>query len=342
MLTLRQRGGVFYVRGTVKLGKERRTIAEHSTGARSRDEAEAYSSKLEGETRLELLLGRTGRPQTLTVRQAGELYMRRPGGLAIYDVERMAELDRLIGGEKVADAQRAFGTFVAKRCAGLAPATVDRYRSVLQAAVNYAARVEDFPAPRISLGLKIDNRRIRYLSDAEQEALLAAYTLHVRPIAVTLCFQGLRTGEALRLDWRDVNWHSDSLFVRETKSGVPRSTVLHPRTRAELHRLFVGQGSPAAGRVFLNRLGAPYSDPRTYASPGGNPLKRAHETACRRAGVSDFRVHDWRHHWASQCVMAGIDLETIRQEGGWQSLRMVEKYAAVSANHRREAMRRRR
>jgi hypothetical protein len=36
--------------------------------------------------------------------------------------------------------------------------------------------------------------------------------------------------------------------------------------------------------------------------------------------------------------MAGIDLETIRQEGGWKSLRMVERYATVSAAHRTRAM----
>jgi hypothetical protein len=36
--------------------------------------------------------------------------------------------------------------------------------------------------------------------------------------------------------------------------------------------------------------------------------------------------------------MSGIDLETIRQEGGWKSLRMVERYATVSAEHRARAM----
>ena len=36
--------------------------------------------------------------------------------------------------------------------------------------------------------------------------------------------------------------------------------------------------------------------------------------------------------------MSGIDLETIRQEGSWKSLRMVERYAAVSAAHRQRAM----
>jgi hypothetical protein len=37
--------------------------------------------------------------------------------------------------------------------------------------------------------------------------------------------------------------------------------------------------------------------------------------------------------------MAGIDLETLRLEGGWASLRMVERYATVSAAHRAAQMR---
>jgi hypothetical protein len=38
--------------------------------------------------------------------------------------------------------------------------------------------------------------------------------------------------------------------------------------------------------------------------------------------------------------MSGIDLETLRLEGGWASLRMVERYATVSAGHRALIMRR--
>jgi integrase len=114
---------------------------------------------------------------------------------------------------------------------------------------------------------------------------------------------------------------------------------MHPRVRKVLHRVWVGQESPSEGTTFLNRVGEPYADPRQYELPGGSPIKKAHATACKRAGITDFHVHDWRHHWASHCVMAGIDLETIRQEGGWKSLRMVEKYATVSAAHRKTQMR---
>lgn len=38
--------------------------------------------------------------------------------------------------------------------------------------------------------------------------------------------------------------------------------------------------------------------------------------------------------------MAGVDLPTIQRLGGWASLRMVERYAAVSTEHMAEAVRR--
>jgi integrase len=95
---------------------------------------------------------------------------------------------------------------------------------------------------------------------------------------------------------------------------------------------------PTEGHVFLNRVGKPYSDTRDAPVQGGNPLKNAHDSACRRAGISNFTVHDWRHHWASHCVMAGVDLITIMRLGGWKSLRMVQRYAAVDTSHMREAV----
>jgi site-specific recombinase XerD len=90
--------------------------------------------------------------------------------------------------------------------------------------------------------------------------------------------------------------------------------------------------------VFFNRVGKPYTDTRLLAVQGGNPLKSSHKAALRRAGIVNFTVHDWRHHWASHCVMAGIDLESLRQLGGWASLKMVQRYADVSAEHLRKSI----
>jgi integrase len=339
MLTIRKRGSNWHCRGSVRVGGETRVVKEHSTGCNRREDAEAYRSRHEHQLRQELLHGPSERAHKLTIADAGIVYVNRPGGVKSYDLWRLDQLNNLIGEYPIARAAEAWAEFKKQRCGGLAPATVDRFRSVLQAALNYAAAEEQFAPPKVRRSERIQNRRLRFLSTDKQDRLLESYAPHVGPIATTLCFQGLRVGEALRLEWEHVNWSANTMFVPETKTGEPRTVTMHRRVRKVLHALWALQGSPKEGRVFLNRLGKAYADPREYKLPGGSPIRKAHQTACLRAGIVDFHVHDWRHHWASQCVMSGIDLETIRQEGGWKSLRMVERYATVSAAHRSQAMR---
>jgi integrase len=338
MLSIRKRGPFWHVRGSVRVGQEMRVVKEHSTGCDRKEDAEAYRSRLEGELRHELLHGATGLAHQTTIADAGLAYINRPGGVKAYDLWRLDQLNTLIGDYSLARASEAWSEFKRARCAGLAPATVERFRAVLQAAINFAASELQMTAPKLRRTERISNKRMRFLSSDEAARLIASYAPHVAPIALTLCWQGLRIGEALRLDWRHVSWAANALFIADTKSGEPRTVSMHRTVRTALHRCWVAADSPKEGRVFLNRFGRPYADPRAYKLPGGSPIRQAHQTACKRAGITDFRVHDWRHHWACQCVMAGIDLETIRQEGGWKSLRMVERYATVSAAHRARAM----
>jgi len=338
MLTIRRRGKNFHVRGSIRVGRETRIVKEHSVGTDRRDDAEAYRSKLEAELRHEILHGRGGRTHTLTVADAGLIYIARPGGVRPYDLWRLDQINRLVGDRPVSQAADAWTEFKRRRCSGLSPATVQRFKGTFSAALNYLAREEGFDAPKLPRGEKISNKRTRYLTSGQADRLIGAYAPHARPVAVLLRWQGLRIGEALRGDWLHVNWQANSIFIPESKTGEPRTVSMHRLTRAELHRLWISRGSPSEGPIFLTNRGVPYRDPRGYKVPSGSPIKKAHSTACRNAGIVDFHVHDWRHHWASTCVMAGIDLETIRQEGGWKSLRMVERYATVSAAHRTRAM----
>lgn len=408
MLTIRKRGKKFHIRGSVRIGRETRVVKEHSTGCDRREDAESYRSKLDADIRNEILHGRGGRTHMLTIADAGLRYMGRPGGLRSYDLWRLDQINKAVGDKSIAAAGDAWSEFRRVRCGGLSPATVQRFRSTFRAAINYLAGEEGFDPPRLPSrprGERVDKKRIRFLTDDPAERLIASYAEHVRPVAVTLRWQGLRIGEALRLQWPDIDWARNSMFVAESKNGEPRTVSMHKHTRSALHKLWVERGSPkigfvfhapiliarkegdvdwidwanvdlptrligiqtksgelrtvtlpkrtiaalsrlahsiggmpASGRVRFSQLGAPYADARSYKFPSGSPIKKAHATACRRSAIRDFHVHDWRHHWACRCVMSGIDLETIRQEGGWKSLRMVERYAAVSADHRTQAM----
>jgi site-specific recombinase XerD len=47
----------------------------------------------------------------------------------------------------------------------------------------------------------------------------------------------------------------------------------------------------------------------------------------RRAGVKGVTPHTLRHTFASRLVMAGVDLRTVQELGGWSSLDLVQRYA---------------
>ena len=140
----------------------------------------------------------------------------------------------------------------------------------------------------------------------------------MQPIATMFAFQGPRTQEVSQLVWGagGVDMERGTIFFSRTKTGNPRTVEPHPRVDAALPPLWLERGRPGEGHVFLNRLGQPYTDTRDLKVQGGNPLQTAHENACARAGIADFTAHDWRHHWASHCVVAGVDLITVMRLGG--------------------------
>ena len=66
--------------------------------------------------------------------------------------------------------------------------------------------------------------------------------------------------------------------------------------------------------------------------------KRAFMAACRRAKLTGVSRHGLRHTFASRLAMAGTDLRTIQEPGGWRSIQMVERYAHLSDEHKRAAI----
>jgi integrase len=175
-----------------------------------------------------------------------------------------------------------------------------------------------------------EGRRVRFLTAEQADHLIECYAEHVRPIIRLFRYQGARTQEALQLQWPHVDFPRATLFFERTKNGEPRTVPMHPAVAQELEAIWLKRGKPDLGHVFLNRLGKPYADTRDRLWPGGNPLAKAHATAIARMakrrtplrpnGGEDFRIHDWRHHWASHCVMSGMDLLTLKRLGGWTPL----------------------
>jgi integrase len=326
-LTVRKRGEKWYARGTVRVGTQLVEVPEFSTGARTRSDAEAIAAAEEARIRADVLDGPARRARTKTIADALEAYLERPGGVPDYDVERVADFNERIGSNLISEAPVAWNTWLKTRGKDMAPATAARWRAIYVSALKTGCAAMGIPEPpKIPMVVDRQQERVAHLHDDERERLIRSYNPHAAAPALLLAYAGLRTQEALQLDWREVRLQDARLrigVVNRTKSGKARSVPLHRRPLMLLIGLHEAQGCPTRGPVFFSAKGAPYSDTR---GQGGNPLSQAHETACRRARVTDFRVHDWRHDYATRFLDAGGDVRKLMQIMGWSDPRMVQRY----------------
>jgi integrase len=65
---------------------------------------------------------------------------------------------------------------------------------------------------------------------------------------------------------------------------------------------------------------------------------RAFYCAFKRAGILDFHFHDLRHTIASQLIMAGVDIATVKELLGHKSLFMTMRYAHLAPAHKVKAV----
>lgn len=214
--------------------------------------------------------------------------------------------------------------YAAERRKLVKPATVARELNVLRKLLNCAVAwgYRDVPI-RITLP-KVSNRRLVFLEADEIRRLIDATTATYRPMVLLLIFTGLRLGEVLSLQWQDVDLARGLLTVVASKNDKGRTIPLPDGVLSVLRKL------PRQGEHVFG-TGKRYAQGILR-----KPLKRA----CEVAGITKpVTPHVLRHTYASQLVMAGVDLVTVAELLGHSSLAMVRRYAHLSEDHRINAAR---
>jgi integrase len=209
---------------------------------------------------------------------------------------------------------------------GKSAATVNRYLATLKHTFTKAHdwdMCDEGSLKRVRRVKKLEetNARLRYLSKEECAALLNACPSHLRPIVVTALHTEMRKDEILSLRWdRHIDLPHGLLLLDTTKDGERREIPISPTLRETLQGIVRRMDSPY---VFADARGKRFLD-----------VKRSFHSACRRAGIRDFRFHDLRHTFASHLVMAGFDLKTVQELLGHSDLRMTIRYVHLAPRHR--------
>ncbi len=205
-------------------------------------------------------------------------------------------------------------------------ATANRYMAALShvytIAIKEWAWLEQSPILRLSK-LKESRGRVRFLSDAERDALLGACRMEKRKplelLVVLAISTGARKMEILSLKWEDVDLERGIATVQESKNDERRPLYLMSLAKQMLMR---HQHHPKSRYVFANRF-------------GNRPvnIEREFRRAIARAGITDFHFHDLRHTSASYIAMNGGSGADIAEVLGQKSLAMVKRYTHLSKTH---------
>lgn len=209
------------------------------------------------------------------------------------------------------------------------PSTRNRQFYAIASAILHHAAKRGWCRPPIIERPATPPGRVRWLTIDEADKLIAACSDHLRPLVIFMLYTGARVGEALWLDWRDVDLSRAHVQFPKTKNGDARGVPLHPRAVAALANL----GGRNSSEVFRRPDGMPYERPkRADDTSAGTRIKTAFRAACRRAEIENFHPHDCRHTWATWHYAKNRDLLGLMKLGGWKSERMVLRYAHVNVD----------
>jgi integrase len=252
---------------------------------------------------------------------------------------------------------------------GIKPTTINRkvnaLKGVLSRAVEWGV-ITEHPFKKLK-DLKIDKKPVaRYLTEDETKRLFEAlkqrddelkaardrgnahrqqrgydlmpsladctYSDRMTPLITLSLKTGLRRGEAFDLEWHHVNFDQAQITLvgDKTKSSQTRHIPLSAQALealTEWKKQNTVDDKPPQGRVFP-------------ADDGGrlDNVRKSWANILKAADITGFRWHDMRHDFASQLVMKGVPLNTVRELCGHASIDTTLRYANLAPDHKTEAI----
>lgn len=172
----------------------------------------------------------------------------------------------------------------------------------------------------------------KHLTDTEVYRLFSTYDqthpTGVRNYAIARCLKdlGLRCSEVAGLSLDDFNWKQGTVAIKKTKTHSQRTLPLHALTGQAIEAYLLNSRPVTQERTlfvrFKNENGQPMRAPQ---------VRNTVRYAAIRAGLEHFTgTHMLRHTAAKDMINRGIDLKTIADILGHESVETTSIYTKVN------------
>ncbi|MEI6126711.1 MAG: tyrosine-type recombinase/integrase [Pseudomonadota bacterium] len=245
------------------------------------------------------------------------------GKLPVNAIKRLAVKEFLMG--KVTD--------------GYASSTVTHMKNAISGVLNMAVDDEIIalnPAQRLGKIIRYKSLQLSVepLSRGELILLLETFKEHYPayyPLILTLARTGMRIGEALALQWGDIDFNGRFITIQRNiargKVGTPKNgkarrvdvskqlneTLLDLKHQRKVQAVKMGWGKVPEW-VFISETGGPID--------AANWRNRVFNKALDKAGLRKIHPHMLRHTYASFLIQSGVSLAYIRDQLGHHSIKV--------------------
>jgi len=222
---------------------------------------------------------------------------------------------------------------------GKKPRTAQYVMATLRQVWNKARRGKIVSVDSSTRNVKIpkfDNRRQRFLSHEEANALLNALmakdtTLY--RMALLSLHTGMRASEIFNLTWGCIHTKRGLITILDAKSGKGRAAFMTKQIKEMFDSMTRGNNDT---NVFLRRDGKPFKEIPTLFRDVITDLKFNENVSDTRQRVC---FHTLRHTLASWHAEQGTDLYVIKELLGHGSITLTERYSHLSNGALQEATR---
>lgn len=190
---------------------------------------------------------------------------------------------------------------------------------------------------------KISSQELPVLKDSEVIKLVGYVqtTFDIQKVGVLLSlFMGIRLGELCALQWKDVNFHEETVHISKTMQRLKnldenadtktKIVIDAPKSQKSIRDIPIPsfllellEEHKRCEEIYVLTGTANYIEPRTY--------QRLFSRYLNEAGLSEINFHALRHTFATRAVEQGFDIKSLSEILGHSSVKFtMERYVHPS------------